>query len=213
MPGTGTRQPPRFELIAVVASLGGLAATSELLAGLPAHFPVPVLLVQHGRPDQVPGRLAGLLERRTALPVRTARPGMTARMPGVTVIPAGHDATLGSDGRLCLAGRQPCLSPGDALLASVAEAAGAAAIAVIMTGRLHDGTQGARAVKRRGGRVLAQDPGTARAGDMPRSAIATGCVDFILPPGRIAPALTALTMAPGGAELLAVAIPPWAQLT
>jgi two-component system chemotaxis response regulator CheB len=67
-------------------------------------------------------------------------------------------------------------------------------------------------VKRHGGRVLAQDPATARAASMPSSAIATGCVDFVLPPHRLAAALTALTMAPGGASLLAVPVPHWACL-
>jgi hypothetical protein len=76
-------------------------------------------------------------------------------------------------------------------------------IAVILSGMLQDGTQGIRPVKRYGGRVLAQDPATARAA----SAIATGCVDFVLPPHRLAAALIALTMAPGGAVLLAMPSP------
>jgi two-component system, chemotaxis family, protein-glutamate methylesterase/glutaminase len=85
-------------------------------------------------------------------------------------------------------------------------------IGVVLTGMLKDGTKGVRAVKRHGGRVLAQDPATARASGMPSSAIATGCVDFVLPMHRIAPALVALTMAPGAAELLTVPTPPWASL-
>ena len=85
-------------------------------------------------------------------------------------------------------------------------------IGVVLTGMLRDGTTGVRAVKRHGGRVLAQDLATARAGSMPSSAIATGCVDFVLPLHRIATALVALTMAPGAAELFTVPIPPWASL-
>lgn len=77
---------------------------------------------------------------------------------------------------------------------------------------LYDGTRGVRAIKRNGGRVLVQDPSTARAASMPSSAIATGCVDFVLPLARIGPALIALTMAPGGADLLAVPTPSWARL-
>ena len=87
------------------------------------------------------------------------------------------------------------------------------AIAVILSGMLHDGTQGIRSVKRYGGRVLAQDPATARGTSMPSSAMATGCVDFVLPPHRLAPALIALAMAPGGASLLAVPAPHWAALS
>ena len=67
-------------------------------------------------------------------------------------------------------------------------------------------------MKRFGGRVLAQDPATARAASMPSSAIATGCVDFVLPPHRLAAALIALTMAPGGASLPAVPAPHRAGL-
>jgi hypothetical protein len=63
--------------------------------------------------------------------------------------------------------------------------------ACVLSGMLRDGTEGIRAVKRHGGRVLAQDPATARAAGMPSSALATGCVDFVLPPRRIAAALIA----------------------
>jgi two-component system, chemotaxis family, protein-glutamate methylesterase/glutaminase len=63
---------------------------------------------------------------------------------------------------------------------------------------LYDGAAGAKAVKRRGGIVLAQDPATARAPSMPSSAIATGCVDHVLAPEQIAPALIALTMTSAG---------------
>jgi two-component system chemotaxis response regulator CheB len=83
---------------------------------------------------------------------------------------------------------------------------------VILTGRLADGANGCRAVKRNGGRVLVQDPATAEASSMPAHAIATGCVDFVLPPDRLASAVLALTTAPGGAELLTVPVPPWACL-
>jgi hypothetical protein len=68
----------------------------------------------------------------------------------------------------------------------------------VLTGLLRDGAQRIRAIKRRGGRVLVQDPTAARAAGMPSAIIATGCVDFVLPLDRIAPALVALTIAPGG---------------
>jgi two-component system chemotaxis response regulator CheB len=134
--------------------------------------------------------------------------------PGVTLIPTGHLAEIDSTRRITLT---PASSPdhlrgGDALLTSLADALGPRVIAVVLTGMLHDGAVGVRAVKRHGGRVLVQDPDSARAGSMPASAIATGCVDFVLPPHRLAPALTALTMAPGAAALLAVPAPHWAGL-
>jgi two-component system, chemotaxis family, protein-glutamate methylesterase/glutaminase len=91
---------------------------------------------------------------------------------------------------------RPSNMGGDALLASAAAVLPGPAIGVILSGMLTDGTRGIRAIKRHGGRVLVQDPATARAASMPASALATGCVDFTLPPHRLAPAPVALTMAP-----------------
>ena len=208
--GTG---PPGFQFVVVVASLGGLPVLATLLGGLPGTFPVPVLVVSH-RPGSEHDTLAALLAKQASLPVRAGTAGLATWGPGVTVIPGGTSATISQ-------GRQLGLRPvadrrdlcGDTLLASTAEAARPGhVIAVVLSGMLHDGTEGIRAVKRHGGRVLAQDPATARAGSMPSSAMATGCVDFVLPPHRLAAALTALTMAPGGADLLAVPAPHWAGL-
>lgn len=208
--GQSTR-PLRFELVVIVASLGGLEAISAVLAGLPESFPVPLLVVQHGRRTQNPDRLSWLLGRRTTLPVRTAQQGLWVGAPGVTVIPGGSTATLDEAHRLHLTDAEG-LGGGDALLSSAAAAAGSAVIGIVLTGMLRDGTEGVRAIKRHGGRVLAQDPATACARGMPSSAIATGCVDFVLPLHRIAPALVALIMAPGGADLFSVPTPPWARL-
>jgi two-component system chemotaxis response regulator CheB len=201
----------RFEIVVLVASLGGLSALSEVLAGLPAGFPAQVVAVQHGRHHDDTERLARLLQRITQLPVRTAADDTLLRGRGVTVVPAGYHAEVGAD-RRCTLARTDRLGGGDILLSSLAAHAGLGVIAVVLTGMLRDGTQGAWAVKRAGGRVLVQDPATARAGSMPASAIATGCVDFVLPLHRIAAALVALTMAPGGADLLAVPTAPWARL-
>jgi two-component system chemotaxis response regulator CheB len=204
-------RPPRFELVVLVASLGGLEATSTVLSGLPEKFAIPLVLVQHGRRSQDLDALMRLLQRRTHLPVRVAGVGTSARMPGVVVIPFGCIATLDPALRFQLR-EGDGLHGGDALFTSAAAAVGSAVIGVVLTGMLRDGSQGVRAIKRHGGRVIVQDPTTARAAGMPSSAIATGCIDFVLPLHRIAPALVALTMAPGAAELLTVPTPPWAQL-
>jgi two-component system chemotaxis response regulator CheB len=195
----------------VLASLGGPPVISALVTGLPAEFPLPLLVVQHGPRSDDPGRLARLLARRAALPARTAYPGIPAGTAGVTVIPGGFTATVDRAGRLALG--QTSMVAGDALLTSLATASAPdPVIAVVLSGMLRDGAQGVRAVKRHGGRAIAQDPATARAPSMPSSAIATGCVDFVLPPERIAFALIALVMAPGGAELFSVPVPHWARI-
>jgi two-component system chemotaxis response regulator CheB len=208
-----------FETVGMVASLGGLDAVTAVLSALPAGFPAGVVVAQHGRRTDDPDRLARLLQRRCALPVRTVRTGDPVRGPGVAVVPTGCTATVTGDDRFAVAATAPHrpgepASPGagDELLRGLAGTLGPAAVAVVLTGMLRDGAQGVRAVKRAGGRVLVQDPQTARAEGMPSSAIATGCVDFVLPPERLGPALVTLVMAPGGADLLTVPTPPWAQL-
>ncbi len=191
-----TGSPLSPKLIVVVASLGGIDAISRLLACLPSWFPVPIVLVQHGRAQPDPGRLSRLLKGRTELPVRTATQGMPVGPPGVTVIPAGRTATLDAGHRLVL-GSRLALGGGDAMLTSAAEALGARVVAVVRSGRLRDGTRGAQAVKDRGGRVLAQDPSSAAAPGMPSSAISAGCVDQVLTPESIAGALVGMARSAG----------------
>lgn len=198
-----------FDLVVAVASLGGLPVISALVEGLPATFPAPLLILQHGRRGAEPHRLAWLLQRRTELPVRAAATGLPAFTRGITVIPGGFTAVVTQDGLLSLS--QSDELGGDTLMATAAAAAPGRAIGVILSGMLRDGSEGARAIKRHGGWNLAQDPATARAPAMPSSAMATGCVDFVLPPHRLATALVALVMAPGAAELLTVPLPHWAR--
>lgn len=203
---------PAFDLVAVVTSLGGLDAVGTVLNGLPGGFCVPMIVLQHGRArGDGEEQLPALWQRRTRTPVRGVGPDTNLRRPGITVLPVGRTADISPDGSL-----QPRpadrFGGGDALLSSAAAAFGPGVLGVVLTGMLHDGAEGVRAIKRNGGRVLAQDPATARAPGMPSAAIATGCVDFVLPLQRIASAIVALTMAPGGAEMLAVPTPPWARL-
>jgi two-component system chemotaxis response regulator CheB len=82
----------------------------------------------------------------------------------------------------------------------------------VLTGRLDDAAAGVRALKRRGGRAIVQDPATAQAPEMPLAALATGCADLVMPLAHIAPALIALAMAPGAADLFRVPPAPWANL-
>jgi chemotaxis response regulator CheB len=96
------------------------------------------------------------------------------------------------------------------LFGSVAEVYGPRALAVVLTGRLRDGTRGVQAIKAAGGRVIAQTPDSAEQSSMPWNALATGCVDLVLEPARIADALVALVAVPGAAELFEVRSGSWA---
>jgi two-component system chemotaxis response regulator CheB len=158
--GHGSAQP-RFDLVVIVASRGGLPVISTVLAGLPQSFPVPVLVMQHRPGSTEPGTLPRLLGRNTAIPVRCAT-GMTAFPPGVTVIPGGYVAAVDRAGHLRLT--ESRVLGADGLLVTAAEtSAHGAVIGVVLSGMLRDGAEGVRAVKRHGGRVLTQDPATAEA--------------------------------------------------
>lgn len=207
-----TSADSQFGRVVLVASLGGIAAISTVLAGLPAGYPVPIFVVQHRRRTcEAQDSLTAILANRTLLPVRTAETGCPADQVGVTVVPAETTATIDGSGNWTLTNDSGNFAPGDVLL--ISSAPQMPTIAVILTGLLADGKEGCRALKRHSGRVLVQDPATARASSMPANAIATGCADFVLPPDRLASALLALTTAPGAAELLTVPLPPWARLS
>ncbi len=198
-----------FAVVAVAASLGGLDALMAMLAPLPRDFPAAVIVVQH-LSTHYPSALAELLGRRTALAVTWAAQGQRVRPGAVYVAPPDHHVLATRGGRLALS-RAPRVQftrpAADPLFASVAAAYGARAVAVVLTGTGRDGAAGVRAIKGCGGLVLIQEAATARAGDMPRAALATGCVDFALPLPVIGPALVALAMVPGAAALLRVAPP------
>lgn len=198
-----------FDLVCLTASLGGVSIYAQLLAGLPADFPVPVLMVQH-RAAAAPDRLTAVLGARSALPVVPIADGDRLRAGVVHVVPGGHTAVFAADGRIALTPMSGHRLADD-MFATAAARYGPRLIAVVLSGRLDDGTAGVRRVKGAGGRVLAQDEDSCAAYGMPSAAIATGCVDYVLPLAVLADAITALVMAPGAAAMMRVALPPWAR--
>jgi two-component system, chemotaxis family, protein-glutamate methylesterase/glutaminase len=205
------RSHAAFDLVVVAASQGGLAAYRRVLAALPPEFPAAVVVLQHRAVHQH-DVLAKLVDRLTRLAVEPAQAGGRPRAGTVYVAPADRQLLLTPEGSFTLADAQACGPLADPLLVSAAAACGARTIAVVVSGRLRDGAAGVQAVKRAGGRVLVQDQATAECFGMPSAAIATGCVDFVLPVEIIAPALVALVMTPGAAAWLRVPVPPWAPL-
>jgi two-component system chemotaxis response regulator CheB len=201
---------PAFDVVVIAASLGGPAAVGHVLAALPADYPAPVLVVQHRSPANDHPYVAALT-RRAALPVRAAVDGEPLPTSGVTILPGRQTGSIDTTGELRLR-PQADFRVADPLIVSVAEHYHGRALCVVLTGRLDDAAAGVRALKRRGGRAIAQDPVTAQASDMPLAALATGCVDLVLPLACLPHALIALTMAPGAADLFRVPPPPWANL-
>jgi two-component system chemotaxis response regulator CheB len=199
-----------FGVVVIAASHGGFEALSTVMAGLPASFAVPVVVLLHRR-ARAQDRLATVLGRRCALPVTAARHGESLAAGRVLVAPP-EGLVFDGQGRVVVPTQGGARRSGDALFTSAARAYGPGVISVVLSGCLDDGAHGVGAVKSGGGRVLIQRPDTAGAASMPQAALATGCADFVLPPALLSSALVALAMARGGDELLRVTPPPWAAL-
>lgn len=195
-------EPPRDEpsspvVVGVGASAGGLEAFTQLLQHLPAQPGAAFVLVQHLDPKHE-SILPTLLARATAMPVREATDGTRLHADHVHVIPPAMDIAI-EDGHLRLVPRPKDRAPHmplDIFLGTLAHAQGSRAIAVILSGTGSDGTLGCKAVKAAGGIAFAQLPASAKYDGMPKSAIAGGCVDFVLPPEGIAREIVRLASDP-----------------
>lgn len=211
MPPSSTPASPRFGVVAVAASTGGLQALRALFAVLPEEFAAPVVVVQH----RAAGRrsyLDQVLDAATRLRVREARGGEAARAGHVYLSPPDRHVRVEADGTLRMddGPRVNFARPAaDPLFASAAAAYGARALGVVLTGRGQDGAAGAAEIRRRGGLVLVQDPATCAAPAMPR-AVLSGCgADFVLPLETLGHALVSLVMAPSVSTAL-FGLPPLA---
>ena len=158
--------------------------------GVPASNGMAFILVQHLDPTHE-SMMVDLLAGHTSMTVRQATDGMPLEPDHLYVIPPGTYLSVG-DGALRLSPPQAphgARLPFDFLLHSLAEECGPRAVAVILSGTGSDGTLGLKAVKENGGLVIAQEPDEAGFDGMPRSAIATGTVDLVLPVAKIPDAL------------------------
>lgn len=178
-----------FPVVGLGASAGGLAAFESFFAGMPADSDpgMAFVLVQHQAPDHK-SVLADIVRRFTRMPVFEVEDGTKLRPNCVYVIPPNADLTFGN-GKLQLSesvaprGRR---LPIDSFFRSLAEDQQDRAIGVVLSGMGSDATLGLRAIKGVGGMAMAQSPDSAEYDGMPSSAIATGLVDFVLPPVEMA---------------------------
>ena len=183
-----------YDIVAIAASAGGITALGRVLGGLPAGFPVPVVVVQHLDPRHKT-IIAEVLGRRAKAPVVLAQDGMRAEPGIIYIAPPNHHLLVEAEGVLVLSSSELVhfLRPSaDLLFESVAGAYGPRAIACVLTGTGTDGAMGASAIKSRGGTVIAEDPELAEFRGMPDAVIAAGAVDFILPLDEIATVICGL---------------------
>lgn len=195
--------PPNDPLIVGIgASAGGLEAFTQLLRALPRNTGMAFVLVQHLEPTHE-SMLTRLLAGATKMPVHEIREDIRVEPDHVYVIPANADLSL-MDGLLQVVGRRAPAGrhlPIDYFFRSLAETRKSRAIGVILSGTASDGTAGLQAIKVEGGITFAQQPESAKYDGMPRSAIAAGCVDLVLPPAGIANELARIANHPFVAKL------------
>ena len=186
-----------FPIVGVGASAGGLEAFRQLLAELPVDTGMAYVLVQHLDPRHE-SILAELLAKGSRMPVSEVKEDTAVEPNHVYVSPGQQDITI--QGRMLKLVRRTSTRgrhmPIDSFLCALAGVQGSKGIGVILSGTASDGTLGVKAIKAEGGIAFAQDPASAAYDGMPSSAIATGCVDFVLPPEKIARELSRLSRHP-----------------
>jgi two-component system chemotaxis response regulator CheB len=187
-PVRGTHQ-----LIAIGASTGGTEALATVLRELPADAP-GVAVVQH-MPEGFTAAFAARLDAACTVEVKEARPGDRLTRGRVLIAPGNRHLVVRRSGEHYVADvldaapvsrHRPSV---DVLFGSVAEAAGAAAMGVILTGMGSDGATGLLEMKRRGAHTLAQAEASCVVFGMPKEAIARGAAVEVLPLERMAAAM------------------------
>ncbi len=211
VPETPEALPERFPVVGIGASAGGLAAFEAFFSGMPADTDpdMAFVLVQHLAPDHK-SILSDLIRRYTRMRVSEVEDGMLVRPNCAYIIPPNRDMAF-LNGALHLL--EPVAPRGqrlpiDFFFRSLAQDQHARAIGIVLSGTGSDGTPGVRAIKGEGGMVMAQSPESTEYDGMPRSAIATGLVDYELPPAEMPAQLIAYAVHAFGHPPRSGAVPP-----
>jgi len=175
-----------FHIVGIGASAGGLEALEQFFKNMPPDSGMAFIVIQHLDPTRK-SSMPEILARFTRMPVYLAAEGMKVEANSIYLIPP--DKYMGiAKGSLYLeevADDRGMRLPVDFFMHSLAQDKGANAISVILSGTGSDGTLGLKAIKAEAGTVFVQTPESAKYDGMPRSAINTGLVDYVLPPEQI----------------------------
>jgi two-component system, chemotaxis family, protein-glutamate methylesterase/glutaminase len=173
----------RFPVVVLAASTGGPATVMRLAPGFTKEFPAAVILVQH-MPAAFTTQFAAQLAEFTEIRVKEAEPGDAIQPGNLYICPGAQHLRVTPLGRIQLdsvTGRIAGYLPNiDVTMESVAVYGGALSIGVVLTGMGADGAQGAKAIKKAGGHVIAQDEATSVIFGMPAEAIKLQAVDQVL---------------------------------
>jgi two-component system chemotaxis response regulator CheB len=177
-------------IVAIGVSTGGPDALAQVVPALPANLPVPVVIAQH-MPPIFTTMLAARLSSRSSLPVLECEAGTPLR-PGCAFLAPGdfHMVVKNEGGGVCLRlnrGEKEnfCRPSVDVLFRSVADAYGAQALAVVLTGMGHDGLNGCELLHSRGSRIFVQDEASSVVWGMPGFVARAGLAEKILPLDQI----------------------------
>ncbi len=172
-----------FPIVGIGASAGGLAAFEAFFTAMPSDSGIAFVLVQHLAPDHK-SMLVELIARHTKMPVVEVDDGMVVEANCIYVIPPNYDMAFINGALQLLPPGAPRghRSPVDFFFRSLAQDQRARAIGIVLSGTGSDGAQGIRAIKGEGGMAMAQNSESTEYDGMPRSAVATGLVDYVLPP-------------------------------
>jgi len=200
VPGASRAEVATPEIVAVGASTGGPQTLRQILCGLPANFPLPIVVVQHTTAGSA-NTLVEWLGSTARMPVCIAQDGQPVQAPGVYIAPSGQ--------HLVVRGRRLALEDGPpvslhrpsatTLFRSVAETFGKRSIGVLLTGMGDDGALGLLELRAAGALTIAQDETSSIVFGMPAEAIRLGAAEHILPPDRIATVLVAQSKVSVGA--------------
>jgi two-component system, chemotaxis family, CheB/CheR fusion protein len=177
-----------FPIVGIGASAGGLAALTAFFSGMPGDLDsgMAFIVVQHLAPDH-PSLLSDLIQRQTTMQVVEVEDGTVVEPNRVYIIPPGRDMALLNGTLQLLTPTAPHGQrlPIDFFFRSLADDRHEHAICVVLAGAGSDGTLGLRSIKGEGGMAMAQNPESAEFDGMPTSAIATGLVDYVVPPAEM----------------------------
>jgi two-component system, chemotaxis family, CheB/CheR fusion protein len=177
---------PRFPIVGIGASAGGLEALEAFFKLMPSDAGLAFVLVVHLAPTHI-SILPELLQKRTKMRVCQIADGMQVERNCVYVIPPNKDLTIlhGTLNLMDLSQPRGVNLPIDSFFRSLAQDQERNAVCIILSGTGTDGTLGVKAIKGKTGMVMVQDEESAKYEGMPRSAISTGLVDYVLPPGEM----------------------------
>ncbi len=175
-------------LIIIAASTGGPKAITLLFKRLPQDFTSSIIVVQH-MPQGFTKAFAKRLDEHSSITVREAKDGDSLKNGEALIAPGDFHLEIGKDERVKLNKRPPLhgVRPSaDITMNSASDVFNGDIIGIVLSGMGKDGSIGIRNIKRRGGTIISQDEETAVVYGMPKAALDSKCVDYVLPIEEIA---------------------------